>query len=75
MSTREIEKRLTVVEKEIAYLKADRPPSPGAHPVRALEKIHGSFENDQAFKEANRLGRKCRKSQSAAAAKTRAKKK
>lgn len=63
MSTREIERRLTAVEREIAGLKNKRRAAAEAHPVRALEKLHGTFENDEAFREAAPLGRNWRKSQ------------
>jgi hypothetical protein len=63
MGTREIEKRLTAVEREIARLKATCQSTHQTHPVHALEKIHGTFENDEAFQEATRLGRKWRESQ------------
>jgi hypothetical protein len=55
----EIEKRLTALEREIAQLKR----KPKTHPIGVLEQIHGTFENDEAFKEAARLGRKWRDSQ------------
>ncbi len=65
MTTTQIESRLAALEKEVADLKLARTAQPmrKEHPVRALEKIHGTFENDEAFKEAMRLGRKWRKSQ------------
>lgn len=75
MSTREIEKRLAIIEQEIAHLKAERRPPAQAHPIHALEKIHGTFENDEAFKEATRLGRKWRESQRPNARKSKAKRK
>jgi hypothetical protein len=58
MSPRGIERRLAAVEHEIARLKAARHWPAQAHPIHALEKVHGTFENDEAFKEAARLGRK-----------------
>jgi hypothetical protein len=64
MSATEIEKRLTAVEQELARLRAERQPGVKPHPIHALENIHGTFENDGAFREAARLGRKWRKSQS-----------
>ena len=70
MSTREIKKRLTAVEHEIARLKSQG--SIQVHPVQTLEKIHGTFENDDAFQEAARLGRKWRESQRHNARKPRA---
>jgi hypothetical protein len=75
MSTREIEKRLTAVEREIAHLKHERNPAAEAHPIHALEKIHGTFENDNAFQEATRLGRNWRQSQRPHARKSKAKRK
>jgi hypothetical protein len=75
MSTREIEKRLTAVEREVANLKNKRRPGAEAHPIHALEKIHGTFDNDEAFQEASRLGRNWRKSQRANARKSTVKRK
>ena len=65
MTTAQIESRLAALEHEVATLKGRRSNGRNgkAHPARALEKIHGTFENDAAFKEAMRLGRKWRKSQ------------
>ena len=62
MSTRKLEKRLTAVESEVARLKSARAAKPG-RPIDALEQLHGTFENDQAFQEAMRLGRKWREAQ------------
>jgi hypothetical protein len=73
MSIREIENRLAVLEKEVAQLKAQRRAVAATHPIHTFERIHGTFENDEAFREAMRLGRKWRKSQDAAARKPRAK--
>lgn len=56
----EIEQRLTAIEAELAALRANSFSSPPKHPVHLLEKLHGTFENDQAFKEAVRLGRQWR---------------
>jgi hypothetical protein len=63
MSTREIEKRLTAIEQEIAHLKALRGLEDKAHPIHSIERIHGIFENDSIFQEAMRLGGEWRKSQ------------
>jgi hypothetical protein len=63
MSIIEIEKRLIAVENELARLKAERSAVGQGHPIHALDRIHGTFENDDAFKEAMRLGRKWRTSQ------------
>jgi hypothetical protein len=70
MSTREIENRLTAIEQEIAHLRAQSVPPIKAHPIHALEKIHGTFENDEAFREAMLLGRKWRQSRCARARKS-----
>jgi hypothetical protein len=75
MSTREIERRLSAVEEEIANLKAERRPAADGHPIHTLEKIHGTFENDLAFQEATRLGRKWRDSHPPSATKSKAKRK
>jgi len=56
----EIEQRLTAIEAELAALRANSSSSPPKHPVHMLEKLHGTFENDQAFKQAMRLGRQWR---------------
>jgi hypothetical protein len=57
MSSAEIEKRLEAVEHELSTLRTERA-SVKTHPVRAIEQIHGVFENDEAFQEATRLGHK-----------------
>lgn len=62
MTTTELEKRLTAVERELARLKNGKGHKP-SHPVEALEQIHGVFENDEAFQEASRLGRRWRRAQ------------
>ena len=62
MTTAPLEQRLTAIEQELAQLKAERSPLK-AHPVVALERIHATFENDESFQEAARLGRKWRDSQ------------
>jgi hypothetical protein len=73
MSSREIEKRLIALEQEIAHLKAEKAPAAHSHPVQTLERLHNRFENDEAFREATRLGRKWRESQRPAASKSKAK--
>jgi hypothetical protein len=62
MTATKLEQRLAAVEREVARLKRERAGS-STHPVQALEQIHGTFENDQAFAEAARLGRKWRNAQ------------
>jgi hypothetical protein len=73
MSTTEIEKRLTAIERELAQLKGERATTAKSHPIHALEQIHGAFENDEAFREAARLGRQWRESQRPKARKAKAK--
>jgi hypothetical protein len=75
MSTHKIERRLTAIEREIARLKDERRPTTKAHPIHSLEKIHGTFENDEAFREATRLGRDWRQSQRPYSRKSKAKRK
>jgi hypothetical protein len=62
MTTSQLEKRLSAVEKEIEKLKAAPARGANHHPARVLEKVHGTFQNDAAFQEAVRLGRRWRKS-------------
>ena len=62
MTTNEIAKRLSAIERELARLKIHGTNAGKSHPIRMLERIHGTFENDDAFQEAMRLGRKWRKS-------------
>jgi hypothetical protein len=61
MTIAEIEKRLTALEQEIAELRQERNAKP--HPAQVLKRIHGTFENDAAFQEATRLGKRWRASQ------------
>jgi len=63
MTIAQIEQRLAAIEQKLARLDSKQ----GAAkrrltPVEALEAIHGTFEDDDAFREAMRLGRKWRKS-------------
>ncbi|HEX3359182.1 MAG TPA: hypothetical protein VHS31_19540 [Tepidisphaeraceae bacterium] len=74
MSTTELEKRLIAVEKEVARLKAEKK-ARSSHPVRSLEAIHATFENDKAFDEAMQLGRKWRQTQRVNGHKPKAKRK
>jgi len=64
MTTAQVESRLAALEREVAQLKADRQRAnpPALHPVDVLRRTHGTFENDEAFREAMRLGRKWRAS-------------
>ncbi|HZK82711.1 MAG TPA: hypothetical protein VFC46_16625 [Humisphaera sp.] len=75
MSVTEIEKRLAKIEREIAALRSERAGTTPTHPIQAIERIHGAFENDEAFKEAVRLGRKWRESQRFPIRKSKAKRK
>ena len=60
MSTAEIEKRLTALENAVARLSEGGGAKANRHPVRSLERIHAVFEDDEAFREAMRLGRQWR---------------
>ncbi|MFI5380635.1 MAG: hypothetical protein ACHRHE_15160 [Tepidisphaerales bacterium] len=62
MTTTELEKRMTTIERDLASLKPGQA-ADKVHPVHVIERIHGAFENDQAFREARRLGRRWRKSE------------
>jgi len=62
MTSAELEKRLARVEQEVAQLKSAQA-GIARHPLHTLEQIHGIFENDEAFREAARLGRKWRRAQ------------
>ena len=53
MNQTELADRLAAIEADLAALKAKIHP----RPVHALERIHGTFEDDAAFREAARLGR------------------
>jgi hypothetical protein len=67
MSLANIEHRLSAVEEELAKLKAAQRHTPGkkAHPVETLDAIHGTFADDEAFREAMRLGRRWRQAENA----------
>ena len=77
MTTVDLEKRVTAIEQQLAELRAAGNLRGGAatHPVAALEKIHGTFENDEAFREAARLGKKWRKAQDVKGGRRKAKRK
>ena len=60
MTTTDIEKRLTAIERELAGLRTERARPEKRHPIQSLEAIHGTFEDDEAFREAMRLGRRWR---------------
>jgi hypothetical protein len=62
MTTAQVEKRLTALEQEVARLKAGRIPAAPPHPVDTLRMTHSTIENDEAFQEAMRLGKKWRRS-------------
>lgn len=73
MKTSDIVSRLTAIENEVAGLKAAYARIEKPHPVQALERIHGTFEDDQAFREAARLGRRWRQGDRAPGQKANAK--
>jgi hypothetical protein len=60
MRTADLEKRLTAIERELASLRSERTQPERRHPIQSLEAIHGAFEDDEAFREAMRLGRRWR---------------
>ncbi len=63
MTNTELEKRLTTLETEVANLKVQNKGSLKRHPLQTLEKIHGTFPDDAAFREAMDIGRKFRNAQ------------
>jgi hypothetical protein len=75
MTKSEMEKRLIAVEKEVADLKAANVASKPAHPLEFLDSIHGTFQDDEAFRKAARIGRKWRESFRPKSAKSTAKRK
>jgi hypothetical protein len=74
MKTAEIEKRLTAIELALEQMKEARR-DVRSQPLAFLEKIRGAFEDDEAFREAMRLGRQWRKRQRFSSTKRKAKKK
>ncbi len=64
MSIAEMEKRLTAVEQKLDALQTHATGSTAGHPIQSLQRIHATFENDDAFQEAMRLGRQWRQSES-----------
>jgi hypothetical protein len=64
MTLSELESRLAVLEAKVQQLQATVPQAADQKPAvardRWWERIHGTFENDDAFKEAMRLGREWR---------------
>lgn len=74
MKTAEIEKRLTAIELAIEQMKETRR-DVRSQPIAFLKRIKGAFEDDEAFREAMRLGRQWRKRQRPSSPKRKAKKK
>ena len=62
MTETEIADRLAAIEADLAALKAKVSTQPRSHPVLVIERIHGTFADDPAFREAARLGRQWRRS-------------
>ena len=60
MKWAEFDKRLKAIELALQQLKEERRKI-RQHPIAFLERIHGTFEDDEAFREAMRLGRQWRK--------------
>jgi hypothetical protein len=64
MSTIEIEKRLIAVERRLTHLAKAVNASSASQGVNGwIDQIHGTFQNDAAYRQAARLGRQWRKSQ------------
>jgi hypothetical protein len=65
MSTAELEKRLTALEREVAELRAIMiiPPTSPNHWIEKIAGKYSSPEDRAAFDEAMRLGREWRESQ------------
>jgi hypothetical protein len=62
MTLTELELRLVTLERELARL-AGKVDAPAPANVNAwIDQIHGTFENDAAYRQAARLGREWRKS-------------
>ena len=62
MTLADLEQRVARIERELARLHTSAPErTKKRHPLATLEKIHGTFEDDAAYREAQRLGRKWRK--------------
>ena len=64
MSTTEIEKRLTAVERQLTHLAERVNASPASQDMNGwIDQIHSTFQNDASYRQAARLGRQWRKSQ------------
>lgn len=63
MTNNEIEKRIAVLEAEVASLKSKVEKKDDKNEIRWYEKIAGTFADDPIYDEAMRLGRKYRESQ------------
>lgn len=67
----EIEKRLTAVERRLANL-AEKVSAPESQDINGwIDQIHGTFQNDNSYRAAARLGRQWRKSQRRASSRPR----
>lgn len=63
MTNNEIEKRLAVLESEVASFKSKVERNGDKNEIRWYEKIAGTFADDPIYDEAMRLGREYRESQ------------
>ncbi len=66
MSKTEIERRLTAVERQLNQLanKIEASTSNGSTNINGwIDEIHGTFQNNDTYRQAARLGREWRKSQ------------
>jgi hypothetical protein len=58
MSTTEIERRLTAVERQLTDLAERVNASPASQDINGwIDQIHGTFQNDASYRQAARLGR------------------
>jgi hypothetical protein len=70
MSTTELEKRLTAVERGLAHLTNKLDAAPASQDMNGwIDQIHGTFQNDASYRTAARLGRQWRKSHGAGSVK------
>ena len=66
MSTTEIERRLIAVERQLTHLAEKVNAAPASQDMNGwIDQIHDTFQNDASYRQAARLGRQWRKSQSA----------
>jgi hypothetical protein len=62
MTLAELEIRVATLEKKLAHLVGNVETSESANRSAWIDQIHGTFQNDAAYRQAARLGREWRKS-------------